>query len=87
MLLQSLTTGAPHEHKLFFFSGQLLELTSGITDSSTRQQEWDGIRIPRSHVYSDEIVQEKAVTWAERLAEKGHVSKAVGILEPTSQLQ
>ena len=66
-----------------FFSGQLTDLATDITQFSTQQQELDGIRIPRTHVFSEQGFTGKAVLRAERLAKEGQVSKAVAALEST----
>ena len=63
-----------------FFAGDFHELVQGILDSSVRTYEELGFRIPRSHVYTEQTHEEKAIRKAEGLAAEGFILKAVRTL-------
>ena len=70
-----------------FFSGQWTELLWDITLSSVKTYEEEGLQIPRSHIFSQKVFEERQVQRASTLAKKGIVSRAVRSLESTPPAQ
>ena len=70
-----------------FFSGQWTELLQDITLSSVKTYEEEDLRIPRSHVFSQEVFEERQVQRASTLAKEGLISRAVRSLESTRPAQ
>jgi hypothetical protein len=64
-----------------FFAGHFMSLVDDITKSSVRTLQEQGLRVPRSHVYSEEAREEKVIFKAEKLTKEGFISKAVRTLE------
>ena len=63
-----------------FFAAQFPQLVEDISLSSAQKQQQDGIRIPRSHVFSKAVFNEKAVLRAERFALEGQIRRAANTL-------